>query len=294
LWAVMDIGTNSSRLLVADCEQKTGKIKAVKRALRITRIGAGMNEENRLISWEAMTRTVRALVDFSLLIKQYPVKRTFLLATQAVREADNQEELRDKIKTSLDWNLRIISGEEEARLSYLGAVQGLVTEGVPVVLDIGGGSTEFILQGEKQDFQIISLPLGALRLWENPLVDEKIQELLQKELQKISFPPLISLIGVGGTITTAAALKLALVEYDAEKVQGLKLSITEIKAFYEKLKVMSPKERLQAPGITAGREDIIVSGLQILINLMSCCGQKKIIVSEQDLLYGVICAKGLN
>jgi exopolyphosphatase/guanosine-5'-triphosphate,3'-diphosphate pyrophosphatase len=294
LWAVMDIGTNSSRLLVADCEQKTGKIKAVKRALQITRIGAGMNEENRLISLEAMTRTVQALMGFSLVIKQYPVKKVFLLATQAVREADNQEELVEKIKTSLGWNLQIISGEEEARLSYLGAVQGLVTKGVPVVIDIGGGSTEFILQGEKQDFQIRSFPLGALRVWENPLADEKIQELLQKGLQKISFPSSISLVGVGGTVTTVAALKLALVNYDAEKVQGLKLTISEIKAFYEKLKVMQPGERLRVPGITPGREDIIVSGLQILINLMSCCGKKEIIVSEQDLLYGVICAKGLN
>jgi exopolyphosphatase/guanosine-5'-triphosphate,3'-diphosphate pyrophosphatase len=294
LWAVMDIGTNSCRLLVANYDRETGKIKAVKRALRVTRIGAGMNKENRLISSEALARTLQALEGFSLLLKQYPLKKVFLLATQAVREAENQEELRGIIKTSLGWNLRIISGEEEARLSYLGAVQGVEMKGVPAVIDIGGGSTEFVLAGEKQDLQIRSLPLGALRLWENPLVDEKVQLLLHQELPKISFPPAFSLVGVGGTITTTAALKLALVHYDAVKVQGLKLSISEIKSFYERLKAMKPKERLQVPGITLGREDIIVPGLQILLNLLSYCGQKEIIVSEQDLLYGVIYAQGLN
>lgn len=284
----MDIGTNSSRLLIADYEIKTGKIRTVKRALRITRIGEGMNEKNRLMSSPAMQRTLQALAEFSLIIKQYPVKKVCLLATQAVREADNQVELREKIKVGLGWDLRIISGEEEACLSYLGAVQGLKLRGIPVVIDIGGGSTEFIFGEEKQNFRVLSLALGALRLWENPLPDEKIQDLLSRRLSTFSLPRNISLVGVGGTVTTVAAVQLMLENYEAEKVQGLKLSLAGITDLYEKLKVMPTMERLQVPGITLGREDIIVPGLQILINIMNYGGETQIMVSDQDLLYGVI------
>lgn len=294
LWAVMDIGTNSSRLLVADYEKETGRIITVERALQTTRIGAGMNESNRVISPEAIKRTLQALAGFSSLIKQYQVEKLYLLATQAVREACNQAELSGKIKTSLGWELRIISGEEEARLSYLGAVQGLAAEDVPVVIDIGGGSTEFIWRENKQKFQVLSLPLGALRLWENSLSDEKILALLEKGLQKFSLPAAVSLVGVGGTVTTTAAVRLALASYDAKKVQGLKLSKSEIKSLYDKLKGMQPRERLQVPGITLGREDIIIPGLQILINIMTYWGKTQITVSDQDLLYGVIFANGLD
>ncbi|MGI6144336.1 MAG: Ppx/GppA family phosphatase [Peptococcia bacterium] len=290
LWAVMDIGTNSSRLLVAEYNRESGKLQTFRRELRTTRIGLGMTEGNSYLSPEGINRTLQALTEFSDVLKHYPVEQVVVLATQAVRVACNQEELAEKIKVALGWDLQIISGEEEARLSYLGAMQGLVVTGVPVVIDIGGGSTEFIRKEEKdhKTYQVHSLPLGALRLWENPLSDEKIRRLLAEGLADFSWPQKVSLVGVGGTVTTVAAVQLGLLHYVAEKVQGLKISITEIRALYQKLKEMPPEARLQLAGITPGREDIIVAGLQILINIMDYGQVQQITVSDQDLLVGTI------
>ena len=290
LWAVMDIGTNSSRLLLAEYNRKSGKLQTVRRELRTTRIGFGMKNGNSYLSPEAINRTLQALADFSAVLKNYPVEKVVLLATQAVRGARNQGEFVEKIKVRLGWDLQIISGEEEARLSYLGAMQGLTVTGVPVVIDIGGGSTEVIGKEEngQETYQVHSLPLGALYLWENPLSEEKIQRSLAEGLADFSWPGEVSLVGVGGTVTTVAAVQLGLVHYAAEKVQGLKLSLTELRALYEKLKEMPPKARLQVAGITSGREDIIVAGMQILISIMAYWQVQQITVSDQDLLQGAI------
>lgn len=288
MWAVMDIGTNSSRLLVADSEGETGRIRAVDRALQTTRIGEGMNEKSRTISPEAMERTLHALGDFSQIIAKYPVQKVRLIATQAVREANNKEDLVEKIKNRLGWQLEIVSGEYEAKLSYVGAVQGLESEGIPVVVDIGGGSTELMFKSEKRGLQVQSLPLGALRLLENPLCDEKIGDFLEKRLQNFTLSPKAVLVGVGGTVTTTGAVKLSLVHYAADRVQGLKLEFTELIAIYQSLKSKNLAERLKVPGITSGKEDIIIPGLQILLNLMRHFRKGELIVSDRDLLYGLI------
>jgi len=296
LWAAMDIGTNSSRLLVAKYDPESEKLSTFRRALQTTRIGLGMKDGNRYLNPEAMNRTLLALAEFSAVLQHYPVKKVVLLATQAVREARNQEELVEKIKVRLGWDLQIISGEEEAKLSYLGAMQGLTVTGVPIVIDIGGGSTEFIRKEEKGNgtYQVKSLPFGALRLWENPLSDKIIQRRLAEALADFSLPEKPILIGVGGTVTTVAAVKLGLTHYAAEKVQGLKISLTEIRALYEKLKEMQPEERLQVAGIPPGRADIIVTGMQILINIMAYWQTQQITVSDQDLLQGVILINNQN
>lgn len=293
MWAVMDIGTNSSRLLIAEYNCESRRIKPIKRVLRTTRIGLGMKAGKRSINPEAITRTLQALQEFASIIKQYPVKKLSLMATQAVREACNQEELATRIKAERGWDLQIISGEQEAIFSYVGALVGLETEslGASLVMDIGGGSTEFIINvaGKGNDsYQMQSIPLGALRLWENPCTNEQIQSLLAEELQGFILPESFSIVGVGGTVTTVAAVKLGLVNYDAERIQGFKLSLSEITALYHQLKDMQPEERLHVPGITKGREDIIIYGLQILINIMDYWKIAQITVSDHDLLYGVI------
>ena len=290
LWAVMDIGTNSCRLLIADYDQEAEKLHTLHRALRTTRIGLGMKDGDGYLNLTAMDRTVQALMEYSEVLQHYPIKKVVLLATQALRAARNQKEFKEKIKGRLGWDLEIISGEKEARFSYLGAIQGLAVTGVPLVIDIGGGSTEFICQVDKgnKKYQVHSLPLGALHLWENPLSDDIIQRRLAEALVDFSLPQKVSIVGVGGTATTVAAVKLGLGNYAAEKVQGLKLSYTELKAMYEKLKEMRPEERLQVAGISPGREDIIVSGMQILINIMAYWQAQQVMVSDQDLLQGAI------
>jgi exopolyphosphatase/guanosine-5'-triphosphate,3'-diphosphate pyrophosphatase len=307
MWAVMDIGTNSTRLLVAEYDKQTGQLQVLKRALKITRIGEGMSADNRTMSSRAIERTIRALEGFAEMIAAYsPVDRVRLVATQAVREAVNQDELVKKIKERLGWVLEVIPGEEEAKLSYQGAVQGLKTASPSLVVDIGGGSTEFLLGGERYPeeekqaelygriklgegrLQVCSLPLGALRLLENPVSNTEIAKFLVKGLKNFFLPMELSLVAVGGTATTLAAVKLGLVSYDAEKVQGLTLELSEIKHIYEQLQALQPIERLQVPGITPGREDIIIPGLQILLCIMGFLQSTSVTISDQDLLQGLI------
>ncbi len=319
MWAVMDIGTNSTRLLVAEYEKQTGRLRVLKRMLKITRIGEGMSADNKTMSSRAIERTIRVLEGFAEMIAAYSVKSVRLVATQAVREAVNQDELVEKIKERLGWTLEVIPGEEEAKLSYLGAVQGLKTARYPLVVDIGGGSTEFLLseegqaeherrielgEGEGQEteeaevkakgnvkgegLQVRSLSFGALRLLENPVSNAEIEKFLAKGLENFVLPLETSLVAVGGTATTLAAVKLGLVSYDAEKVQGLTLGLSEIKYIYERLQALQPVERLQVPGITPGREDIIIPGLQILGCIMSFLQSTHLTISDQDLLQGLI------
>lgn len=289
MWAVMDIGTNSTRLLIADYDKTAGQLRPCKRALKITRIGEGMSKTNRVITPVAMERTINALEDFAGMIAVFPVNKVRLVATQAVREAVNQAELAAKIKERLGWTLEVIPGEQEALLSYQGAVQGLKTAGFPLVVDIGGGSTEFLLGESGRKMQARSLPLGALRLLEHPQTDEKIERFLAEQLAGFPFPePTTALVAVGGTATTLAAVKLELVTYEAEKVQGLTLPLVEIKEIYRRLHGMRPAERLQVAGITPGREDIIIPGMQILLAVLRFFGRTDLTVSDQDLLQGII------
>lgn len=298
--AVMDIGTNSTRLLLADYDGTTGQLHPLKRGLKITRIGEGMHEKNRVMSQLAMGRTIAALEDFAGIITAYPVEKIRLVATQAVREAANQAELKERIKERLGWTLEVISGAEEAKLSYRGAVQGLKAVRSPLVVDIGGGSTEFLVaqddgaQGSNaamekdRRLQARSLPLGALRLLEHPLSDTALQRILAQGLASFLISSEAPLVVVGGTATTLAAVKLGLLSYDAEKVQGLTISFTTLQEIVQRLEAMEPSERLKVPGITSGREDIIVPGLQILRAVMTYFGRAELTVSDQDLLHGLI------
>ena len=288
MWAVMDIGTNSCRLLLADCEEKTQRIQVFEKALIITRIGEGMNTANRFISSVAMERTIQALKKFSDIIGSYHIENVRIVATQAVREALNKEELVNKIGIMFGWQLEIIQGKYEAELSYLGATYELKSSVPPLIIDIGGGSTEFIYKGKKQDVYVMSLPFGALRILENPINDEEMIELLTKGLGDASKFRDAPLVAVGGTVTTIAAVKLELVNYDANKVQGLKINIKEIMNIFKALSSIKPNERLEIPGITGGREDIIISGMQILINIMKYLKRNELIISDYDLLQGLI------
>lgn len=287
IWASMDIGTNSCRLLLAQ-EDSCGGIKVLRRMLRTTRIGQGINQDMRLINEKAKERTLQALGEFAQTISAYPEAKIRLIATQAVRMAENSAELVREIWDKLGWELEIVSGQREALLSYLGALNGLSRLNRPLVVDIGGGSTEFIAKTNEGAVAAISLPLGALRLLESPLNRCEISEFINTGLNGMPFDKNDNLVGVGGTCTTAAAAFLGLYEYDALKVQGCKLTLSAVEELYNKLKNFSPAERLAVPGIFPGREDIIVYGLEILLAVMDYFGSTEITVSDQDLLYGLI------
>lgn len=302
MWAVMDIGTNSCRLLMARLGAG-GKVETVCRLLRTTRIGAGMNQENKSIHAGALARTMEALAEFSREIKRIPIPaEVILVGTQAVREAENRQRVIDTIKAVLGWQLEVLSGEREAWLSYLGAVQEL-PEKDPLVIDIGGGSTELVRRREEGGLQVVSLPLGALRLYEKPQSHIEISAFLARAIgakhgsawtgnkRHDWNDPGVPLVGVGGTCTTAAAVKLALQAYDPDLVQGYRMTAEDIRCIYQKLESLRAEERLKVAGIFPGREDIILPGLQILLNIMTFLAKTEITISDHDLLYGLIYEK---
>ena len=298
--AVMDIGTNSCRLLLAEQVGAERKIKKVQAFLRTTRIGEGMCGEDRIISPAAIDRTLAALREYAAKIEEHHAQEVILVATQAVREAKNRDALVKEIKNELNWELVILSGDSEARLSYLGAVAGLALKAPALVVDIGGGSTEFAWSENNGGVQGVSVAIGALRLLEAPKTDAEVIERLQKALANVGNAERAEktrgiqavagslLVGVGGTCTTAAAVSLNMAEYDSDKVQGHHLTIETIHRQYNMLKDLEPHERLSIAGVPKGREDIIVPGLQILIAVMIALGEKVITISDQDLLYGLI------
>jgi len=295
MWAVMDIGTNSCRLLLAETDSGSpGKIRKRQAYLRTTRIGEGCGEENRLISEEGLNRTLAALREYAAIIRENPVGEVILAATQAVRAARNRDILVEAVKAEFGWKLEILSGEEEARLSFLGATAGFAQERQALVVDIGGGSTELAWKEEERAFRAVSIPLGALRLLEAPRGDMQVMEIIEEALTALPNPEGLLLaaksllIGVGGTCTTAAAISLSLENYDSERVQGHRLGAAEIRGRYELLKGLETSRRLQVAGIPPGREDIIVPGLQLLLAVLRVLAQEEITVSDRDLLYGLI------
>lgn len=290
MYAIMDIGTNSCRLLLAKKLPK-GQLEILQRELRITRIGEGMSAIQPFIAREAMVRTLAALEEFAGIISQHPVSEVILVATQAVRMAENQAELGKEIQEAFGWELQIISGEREAWLSYLGATRDLGADNYPLVIDIGGGSTEFIRKIANGRVQARSIPLGALRLQENPLSAGNLDALLAKALEEFTaesdgykFP----LVGVGGTCTTLAAVSLGLHPYDPDKVQGSRILLATVQEVYDRLSKMPVAERLKVPGIYPGREDIIIPGLQLLKAILKYFQAAAFTVSDHDLLYGLI------
>lgn len=290
MYASMDIGSNSCRLLLAR-GQAGSKLQVLESHLRVPRIGEGMNQAQPFIKPEAMLRTIAALEDFAAIIGKYPVRHILLVATQAVRTAANSAELVQAVKSRTGWDLQIISGEREAWLSYLGATRDLGEENRPLVIDIGGGSTEFIRKIAEGQAKVRSIPLGALKLYENPCDDNQLADFLAAMLEgftRKNGTENLPLLGVGGTCTTAAAVCLGLRPYDPERVQGYKMTADLIRDVHDRLKAMPAARRLNVAGIYPGREDIIVPGLRILLAILRYFNSGSITVSDHDLLLGLI------
>lgn len=290
MWAAMDIGTNSCRLLIAD-PTRGGKLNTAVKLLRTTRIGQGLCPQKNFLRQEAMDRTLEALQEYDSVIRKYPVTEIQLIATQAIREAENGNTLVGVIKERFGWELQIVSGQREAWLSYLGASGGLMRADNPLIIDIGGGSTELIVMECENRLKAVSIPLGALRLHETPLTDEELKRLFTDKIKDFPQDPGISMVGVGGTCTSIAAILLALKVYDAQKVQGFTMSVDDIRNVYRKLINLQPLERLTIAGVYPGREDIITEGIRILLTILGIFRKKDMLVSDQDLLQGLMYEK---
>lgn len=281
--AAIDIGTNSCRLLIA--EVINNRISRVCMKIDTTRLGESLLTTG-VLSSSAIERTTRSLMEFKNLADRYEVKTCTAVATSAVREASNSGEFITYARSRVGIPIQIINAQEEAKLSYLGVIKGLSFALPPAVLDLGGGSTEFILD---QGF-ITSLPIGAVKATELSMSVMDISATISKSeivqyKDKIRDNPLVF---VGGTATSMVAVKQAMEVYDRELIHGQVLTRREVADLYNMLERMPLNLRKRLPGLQAERADIIPKGALIILLLMDFLGKEEIIVSESDLLEGII------
>jgi exopolyphosphatase / guanosine-5'-triphosphate,3'-diphosphate pyrophosphatase len=302
--AAIDCGTNSIRLLIADIEN--GTLTDVVRTMVIVRLGEGVDKTGEF-SQAALARTFAAIETFALLISQHQPERVRFVATSASRDVSNRSEFMDGVLSRLGIEPDIISGDEEAELSFLGATADLVNEQEPpaapyLVVDIGGGSTEFVL-GTTGPTAAISTNVGCVRMTERHLISDPatpqeiaaaiadIDAAIDLAYQSVPISQAHSLIGLAGSVTTVAAIALGLSEYDSTAIHGSRISAPDIHRITGELLAMTRAQRAKLGPMHEGRIDVIGSGALVLDRIMIRTGLGEVVVSERDILDGI--ARGL-
>lgn len=281
--AAIDIGTNSTRLLVAD--YSGAGLKRIETGLITTRLGKGMS--SGLLLQETMLSTADAVGLFYRKAINLGAESVVAAATSAVRDAANRTEFLELVKKRTGLTVRVLGGEEEAALSYRGVLSGLQVEpDSTVVVDIGGGSTEFIwMHGEQ--LNLVSVNAGAVRLTDTAADEIVIYNILRPTLEEVKQSAFECLVGVGGTVTTLAAIDQQLAVYDPKRVHGYSLSAASVNRILKMLNSMDMEERRKVPGLRPERADIIVAGANIVKIIMDGLGSEKMLVSECDILDGL-------
>lgn len=285
--ASIDLGTNSARLLIGRVEDN--RVITVRQHRIITRMGEGLKETGN-IEAKALARTAAALKEFHQLISKEGVIDTIVIATSAARRASNGEKLAEEVYRIFGKDLRILDGQEEGILSYKGALTvlpGELCDGMPVVIDIGGGSTEVCFEKGAQ-LHALSLELGAVRCTENPISDRELKQKLIPLVEMLVGYPALVLIGVGGTVTSLAAMDQQLVIYESGKINGYILERDQVAKWLKILETLTLTERQSLPGLEPARADIIVAGTKILLSIMEILKAQRLIASEADLLHGAL------
>jgi exopolyphosphatase/guanosine-5'-triphosphate,3'-diphosphate pyrophosphatase len=275
--AAIDLGSNSTRLLVADVEG--GHVEEVARGLKITRLGEGVDARGRLLPLP-IARVRNCLAEYRRRLEELGAERTLVVATSAVRDADNGEAFLGEIEWSYGFATRLLSGDEEAHLTLRGVTAGREVPSGTMVVDIGGGSTELILTDRR-----FSLDLGCVRMTERFGDDlDACAASVRSELPELD---VVGAIGVAGTVTSLAALELGLVEYDPERIHGHRLSREAVQAQLQRLASLPLEERRRVPGLEPERAPVIVAGAVILREILDRYGLAELEVSEHDLLHGI-------
>jgi exopolyphosphatase/guanosine-5'-triphosphate,3'-diphosphate pyrophosphatase len=285
---VVDLGTNSTRLLVADVED--GVVSEVERRLTITRLGEGV-DERRLLLPTALARVRNTLTGYRRVLEEAGAERTLAVATSAVRDAENGEAFLGEIEWSYGFDTRLLTGDEEAQLTYRGVASGGEPAAGTLVVDVGGGSTELVLADWHR-----SLDLGCVRLTERflradpPLDDELeacrryIRDLLPAE------PRPTRAVGVAGTVTTLATLSLGLDEEDPALVHGQVLTSGWIEAESGRLAALPVAGLRELRGLHPDRAPVIVAGTLVVVETLRHFDLAELEVSEHDLMHGAALA----
>jgi exopolyphosphatase/guanosine-5'-triphosphate,3'-diphosphate pyrophosphatase len=293
--AAIDCGTNSIRLLVGDISD--GRLTDVSRRMEIVRLGEGVDRTGRL-SDAALARTKKALLAYASEIAESNVQAVRMCATSASRDASNAQEFRDMVHDVLGVDPEVITGDEEARLSFTGAVAGLIAQPPYLIVDIGGGSTEFVT-GDVGVEHAISVNIGCVRMSERHLHSDPpttaeieaatrdIMDAVDRALVAVPGRSASTLVGLAGTVTTVTALALDLPEYDADRIHHAKISYDAVAKVTGELLDMTLEQRRALPVMHPGRADVIGAGALILRIVMERSGRPFLVASEHDILDGI-------
>jgi exopolyphosphatase / guanosine-5'-triphosphate,3'-diphosphate pyrophosphatase len=297
--AVVDIGTNSTRLLVAEVDQTTGTIEDLHRESQVTRLGDKVDAGGKL-SEEAIDRVMKTLTGYRATMDRLGCEANMAVLTSAVRDASNGAEFTERVRSEFGLNARVLSGDDEAQLTFLGAMSdrdGSSTEPT-VVIDIGGGSTEFIVGTDHETSFHVSVQAGVLRMSErhihsDPPAPGELQDLASdtRAIFLAGLPPerrsaVTRAIAVAGTATSAAAIDQELEPYDPARVHGYPLLLATVELLIARLADLDEAQRRQVVGLHPDRAPTIVAGMILLDEAMRAFGLDKVEVSEHDILRG--------
>ncbi|MDX6284932.1 MAG: exopolyphosphatase / guanosine-5-triphosphate,3-diphosphate pyrophosphatase [Frankiales bacterium] len=293
--AAIDCGTNSIRLLIADIEGSS--LVDVSRQMQIVRLGQGVDRTGRLDP-AALDRTLAVLREYASDISAASASRVRMVATSATRDASNRDDFVRGVREVLGVDPEVVTGDEEAALSFAGATRELSSGAPYLVVDIGGGSTEFVLGTTTVD-AALSVDVGCVRMTERhlqadpPTADQvsaataDIDAVLSDVREAVPVERAETLVGLAGSVTTVAAIALGLPEYDAERIHHSRISAADVRRVTDQLLAMSHDDRAALPVIHPGRVDVIGAGALILATLMDRFGFSEVVVSEHDILDGI-------
>ncbi len=298
--AAVDCGTNSIRLLVADIHPETGELKDLERRMEIVRLGQGVDRTGRLAP-EALERTFTACRAYADAVREHGAERLRFVATSASRDAENRDDFVRGVVDILGVEPEVITGEQEAEFSFTGATRELTGAPHPrpyLVVDIGGGSTEFVV-GDDHVRASRSVDIGCVRLTERhglkgPATAEQIAamradiaEALDRAAEAVPLRDARTLVGLAGTVTTLAGMALELDAYDPAAIHHSRLARGRVDTLTEQLLAATHDERAAIPVMHPGRVDVIAAGALVLREVMERTGANEVVVSEHDILDGI-------
>ncbi|MEV0964637.1 Ppx/GppA phosphatase family protein [Streptomyces sp. NPDC049910] len=303
--AAVDCGTNSIRLLVADVDPSTGGLMELDRRMTIVRLGQGVDRTGRLAP-EALERTFAACREYAGVIKEHGIEapsaggggRIRFVATSASRDAENRGEFVSGVAGILGVEPEVISGDQEAEFSFTGATRGLAGHEERLVVDIGGGSTEFVI-GRGRVEAARSVDIGCVRLTERHIrgdppapeeiaaVRADIEAALDLAGETVPIGEAGTLVGLAGSVTTVAGIALGLDAYDSGAIHHSRVSRDRVAEITERLVRSTHDERAAIPVMHPGRVDVIIAGALVLLAVMDRAGVPEVVVSEHDILDGI-------
>jgi exopolyphosphatase / guanosine-5'-triphosphate,3'-diphosphate pyrophosphatase len=278
---VVDLGTNSTRLLVAEVDD--GRVEEVARHTQITRLGEGVDERRKLLPLP-IARVRNVLADYRRELEELRAERVLAIGTSAIRDAENGEAFLGEVEWSYGFATRLLSGSDEAQLTRRGVANGRELGDDTLVLDVGGGSTELITARDRKSLDVGSVRLTERHLQSDPPTDEELEAAARAVRDELPSLEPDGAIGVAGTITTLAALELG--GYDPQRVHGYRLSREGVGAQLDRLASLPLAQRRELAGLEPERAPVIVAGAVIVREVLDRYGLAGLEVSERDILHG--------